>query len=387
MPDSPRIILVCDTYPPRRWGQELAAQRLARAFVDFGMAVEVLTVDPEPGPPGWRTELETDGVVVTRIRPPDLPTQAVWMDRVLADRGPADAVVAFAIGPYAQVAVMAATRWGVPSLLCARGRDANLDLFQPDTIPMVLAAIRQATRVAAVSAEMAGLLQAYRTDDVLVWPNVVDLSHFAPRPHRAQLRRQFDLPETALLAGFTGDLRPIKGMETILDAFVHLRRSAPHAELVIVGGINSRDEAAVVQWCRSHPAETAHLQLLPFIEPARMPDVISCLDQIWFPSLLEGFCNSLLEAMACGVPVIATPVGGNTSVVHHGETGLLVPVGDAEALAAAALRLVQHPSEAATMAAQALNRLPHQHHPSLERERLGALLLEFGLRPREGVAP
>jgi glycosyltransferase involved in cell wall biosynthesis len=387
MTDSKRLLIVCDTYPPRRWGQELAAQRMARTVLGFGITVEVLTLATDPGPPGWQTEQEADGVVVTRIRPPDLEIQALWMAQALQERGPADAVVAFAIGPYAQVAVMAANRWGVPSLVCARGRDANFDLFEPARVPTVLAAISQATRVAAVSAEMAGLLQAYRKDPVLTWPNVVDLGHFTPRPDKTALRRRFDLPAAGLLVGFTGDLRPVKGMAAILDGFVLLRRARADAHLVIVGGIAPRDEPALTRWRQAHQPEAAFLRLVPFVEPAHMPDVLGCLDQVWFPSLLEGFCNSLLEAMACGVPVIATPVGGNVAVVRHLETGCLVPVDDPKALAAAALSLAAHPAEAAAMAQRALAALPDRHAPGIERDRLRALLRDFGLLSTERVRP
>ena len=65
----------------------------------------------------------------------------------------------------------------------------------------------------------------------------------------------------------------------------------------------------------------------------RVPELLRAMDVFVLPSVAEGICNSLLEAMASGLPVVATAVGGNPEVVVDGESGLLFPVGDARALA------------------------------------------------------
>jgi glycosyltransferase involved in cell wall biosynthesis len=65
----------------------------------------------------------------------------------------------------------------------------------------------------------------------------------------------------------------------------------------------------------------------------RVPELLQAMDVFVLPSLAEGICNALLEAMASGLPVVATAVGGNPEVVVDGESGLLFPVGDSRALA------------------------------------------------------
>ena len=74
-------------------------------------------------------------------------------------------------------------------------------------------------------------------------------------------------------------------------------------------------------------------------ERSDVAPLLPALDAFVLPSLAEGISNTILEAMACGVPVIATDVGGNRELVAEGETGMLVPAGDVPALAAGILRL------------------------------------------------
>ncbi|MGH7378352.1 MAG: glycosyltransferase, partial [Candidatus Methylomirabilales bacterium] len=77
------------------------------------------------------------------------------------------------------------------------------------------------------------------------------------------------------------------------------------------------------------------------------PALIALMNLVVHPSLEEGFSNAILEAMAAGKPVVATAVGGNPEAMIHGETGLLIPPGDSQALTEAMLWLLEHPREAA----------------------------------------
>jgi glycosyltransferase involved in cell wall biosynthesis len=79
-------------------------------------------------------------------------------------------------------------------------------------------------------------------------------------------------------------------------------------------------------------------------ERCDVPDVICSFDIFVLPSQSEGISNTILEAMACGLPVIATAVGGNGELVVHDETGSLVPPLDSEALAEALLRYAEDPA-------------------------------------------
>ena len=95
-------------------------------------------------------------------------------------------------------------------------------------------------------------------------------------------------------------------------------------------------------------AGLSHLAWLPG-ERADVPDVMRGLDCFVLPSLAEGISNTILEAMASSLPVLATDVGGNAELVLAGETGQLVPAGDVEALAAGLAAMVADSAGAAAM--------------------------------------
>lgn len=84
-------------------------------------------------------------------------------------------------------------------------------------------------------------------------------------------------------------------------------------------------------------------------ERSDVPDVMRGLDCFVLPSLAEGISNTILEAMACGLPVIATDVGGNSELIEAGKTGVVVPAGDVPAMAREIIGLAKQREKARTM--------------------------------------
>lgn len=145
------------------------------------------------------------------------------------------------------------------------------------------------------------------------------------------------------IVGTVGRMMTVKAQPLLARAFVRAVQIAPalHARLrlVMVGDGPLRAEARAVL------ADSGLLDLawLPG-ERADVPDVMRSLDCFVLPSLAEGISNTILEAMASGLPVLATDVGGNGELVRHGQTGELVPAGDIEALAQALVRMAGDPA-------------------------------------------
>ena len=147
------------------------------------------------------------------------------------------------------------------------------------------------------------------------------------------------------LVGTVGRMQTVKDQTLLARAFVRALAREPalrqRLRLVMVGEGPLRAQAQEML----DAAGVADLAWLPG-ERHDVPDILRGLDCFVLPSLAEGISNTILEAMASGLPVIATRVGGNPELVLEGETGRLVPVGDAEALASALIDDVRAPDDA-----------------------------------------
>jgi sugar transferase (PEP-CTERM/EpsH1 system associated) len=174
----------------------------------------------------------------------------------------------------------------------------------------------------------------------------VDTQRFRPRvdgePRAAGL--PFD-PARHWVIGTVGRMQTVKHQTLLARAFVRVLERTPglrdRARLALVGDGPLRAQAQAVL----AEGGCADLAWLPG-ERADVPEVMRGFDCFVLPSLAEGISNTILEAMATGLPVVATDVGGNAELVAHERTGLVVPSDDVDALAQAIARLAQNPAQA-----------------------------------------
>jgi sugar transferase (PEP-CTERM/EpsH1 system associated) len=171
--------------------------------------------------------------------------------------------------------------------------------------------------------------------------------HAAPPPHQAIS----GCPFTASghwLVGTVGRMQVVKDQTLLARAFVQALALQPalreHLRLVLVGEGPLRAECQAVLAA----ANASHLAWLPG-ERGDVADVMRGLNCFVLPSLAEGISNTILEAMASGLPVVATRVGGNPELVEDGRTGLVVPAADVQAMALALIRMAQSTQQAAAM--------------------------------------
>ena len=156
---------------------------------------------------------------------------------------------------------------------------------------------------------------------------------------RRAARRVLELPEEAFIVGTVARLDPVKAQRDLIDAFAHLRaQGGQEARLVLVGDGPERSRLAA----RMRELSLEDNVLLAGTR-ADVPRWLAAFDVFALPSRNEGVSIAALEAMAAALPVVATRVGGNPEVVRDHETGLLIAVGDIDALAASLARYRDEP--------------------------------------------
>ena len=214
------------------------------------------------------------------------------------------------------------------------------------------------TRFVAVSEDIGRWLGEHATRigaKTRVIHNGVDTDRFTPPTRRSG---------ADCVIGTLGRLAPVKDHAGLVAAFERLARHDEDARLVI-GGAGELTEELRTRVEASPVAE--RIELLGAVTDA--PAFYAGLDVFVLPSLNEGISNTILEAMASGLPVVATAVGGNPELVVDGVTGALVPSSDPEALAQALLRYVGSPALRATHGTAARQRA--LEHFSLDAMRTG----------------
>jgi glycosyltransferase involved in cell wall biosynthesis len=167
------------------------------------------------------------------------------------------------------------------------------------------------------------------------------MSRFGQKSPAGGLREELGIPARARLVVVSSRLNPMKGVEYFLDAAAVLAVSYPDVRFLIVGDGANRLEL-------EERARASGLEQRVLFTGFRtdVPELLQEATVSLLPSLSEGLSNSLLESMACGVPVVAASVGGNPEVIEHGVTGFLVPPKDSAALAAATARFLDDPNMA-----------------------------------------
>ena len=171
-------------------------------------------------------------------------------------------------------------------------------------------------------------------------PNGVDTERFhADDEARLRMRSHLGISPTAFIAGTVGRLDPVKDHKTLLQAAELMGSSESDSHIVIVGGgpehemLKTGIAANAALHGRVHLAgESGH--------PERW---LNAFDVFVLPSLSEGMSNTLLEAMATALPCVATDVGANPDLVDDGQSGYLVPVRDAKAIADRVFQLIADP--------------------------------------------
>lgn len=234
-----------------------------------------------------------------------------------------------------------------PVVITARGTDVNLIAdFRLPRRWMRWAAARAAGVVTVSEALRERLLElGVRGSPIEVLRNGVDLELFAPQD-RVAARRELGIAEAGSVVASVGWLIPRKGHDLAIRALARLSKTT----LLIVG---DGPEEAALRRLAEQIGVAGRVRFVGALPHERLPAAYNAADVLVLASSREGFPNVLLEALACGTPVVATAVWGTPEIVASPAAGRLVPERSAEALAAALHDLLADPPPRAAVRAYA----------------------------------
>ncbi|HYN68591.1 MAG TPA: glycosyltransferase [Candidatus Eisenbacteria bacterium] len=304
--DRSRLLVVTSIYPTRdRLEAGAFVWRRVEALRTRGVAVDVLA------PSGYRSSA--------------LVRHAALLVRALLPRRRPDGVEGHVLLVAGLIALAAARLHRRPLLIYAHGADVRVTA-QRSPVHRALARLvaRQADIVVTNSAATAELVARLGASAEIVPPGV-DFERFSPAD-RTDARARIGLPSHGLVALYVGGLSPRKGA----DVFAAAIAAVPSWHGIMVG------EGELEPLIR---AKNPAIDLIGVKAPDDVPDWMRAADVVVVPSREEPLGLAAVEALACGVPVVASETGGLAEVVQPEVNGLLIPAADSSALSAALRRL------------------------------------------------
>lgn len=367
------IILAKRTTAHGFGGMETHAEALGRVAVDLGHEVVLLTT---AHPRGLGQEIY-DGMKVEYLvgAPPGLDSRAWWVGsaeavRRLHSRGFGDLILSLSLGGYG----VATSKVEIPHYAFSFGRTLThltSEWHNWSGVERLIAYPKHALALCYYAglerrlwARLDGIIA---TDDVLYedlrsrgWQvflcyNGTDTRQFRPNPslHEAA-RRTMGIPPEAWVLLMVGTVNRQKGTWVGIEVFRHLAPSWPSLHLVIVGAGPDRRRLETAIHESQFVGRVHFVGAVPFPETAAY---FAAGDLLLYPTFrAEGLPNAIVQAMATGLPVVATDRGGIRTAVRHQETGLLLPAPAVEPLAEAIRGLLSDPSRMASMGERAKER-------------------------------
>ncbi len=393
-----KVCIVTPEFPPLQWGGlARTAKKVARHVAAMGFNVHVAHLVVAPTDmillDENRKSVESGGLTIHEITvgrermpetgrdlwdcPHTLTVRMMFQSLVaLHESERFDAIHSFFLYPVGYVAGIVAQRMKVPSIAVLVGNDVNKYLFSPEKTAMCVSGLKNADRIVGLSSdliEIADALEPIAQKSTVIF-NSVEI------PEKEWTSRERE--GRPFRVGAAGIFKYAKGLPYLFKAVARASESRP-VQLALAGELRPAEKGVFETMAARAGIEHA-IDFDGPLPPEDIPGWLVGLDTFALPSVSEGCPNILMEAMACGLPCVASRVGAVSDLMEPGVSGLVVPPGDSEALAAAFTEIIENPQAAATMGNRAR---AHMAEFSSEREfqawnQLYAELLGFRHEPR-----
>jgi glycosyltransferase involved in cell wall biosynthesis len=210
--------------------------------------------------------------------------------------------------------------------------------------------VKNTSRIIAVSQAVKKRFSGLGEKKVSIIYNGVDIKKFIPGFRNSTLADKFGINKKDCVVSVVGRFSPEKGHRYLVGAVELIKNEIPNLKILMIGTGNSESTNNLKREIK-RSGTGSNFIFTGFTD--NTAEMLKLSDMFCLPSLSEGFSRSLLEAMACGLPVIATSVGGNAEIVKNGVNGILVPPKNPDALAEAIKELSGSREKAGRMGSEA----------------------------------
>ena len=330
-----KIAILVSSFPPK-WlgGIEIVTQNIARYLAINGNEVHVITSLDK----GFEKESQENNFFIYRTSYPKikiLGTIIFWIKCFFLIKKINPEIVHSQSIQMGLSALLARKFLGIPYVVYCHGSDVYL----PWKFKKIISAMifNEAGAVIALTDDMKNELKKNCKKDIIVIPNGIDPEKFEGFPKQI-IRDKFKIQFKEKIIVFVGGLRPVKGVKYLIEAFSIINQKNSDVKLFLVGdGLERRKLEDAVKKADLEKK----VNFIGQVENNEIPKYMSISDIFVLPSLSEGLPVVILEAMACGLPIVATKAGGMPEVVKDGENGFLVEPKKPEQIAEKVLLLLR----------------------------------------------
>ncbi len=256
--------------------------------------------------------------------------------RQLKNEGRLDLIDAHFAYPDGYAASLLSKWLKVPFTITLRGTESR-HIQDARFAKKLLKAIERAAHVFSVSESLRQLVITHGANPakIEVVGNGIDILRFTPRD-KTTCRADLGIPSGTQVLISVGGLVPRKGFHRVIELLPQLKQEFPDLLFLIVGSgsAEGNNRSALEHQVKQLKLENC-VKFFGALPPDELPSVLSAADVFVLATSNEGWANVFLEAMACGLPVVTTNVGGNQEVINNDKLGIVVPYGDKPALSRA----------------------------------------------------
>ena len=344
-----RVLMLTERYYPIWGGAENQLRQLIPRLVYHGCRVEVVTRRWKRNMPRYDF---VDNIPVFRIGLPGYGTASTLLFVLslicfLISRGRGADIIhshgAVAMGVVGKVASTLNGNKNIAKIASA-GRISSLKskIFGR----LLINLFRKSDGIICMTNEIYNELKSIRIPSKSIYhiPNAVDTKRFyclSGKEH-SELKTKIGFGQHNPVFIFSGRIIRGKGLRLLLESWPMIIDYEPNARLIIIGsGIGQSNS---IEYLLKRKVTIEELKNIYFLGETELPETfLSIADIFLFPSRKEGFPNALLEAMACGIAIIASDIGGVTELISDGKTGILFPAGDRKILVEKIIYLLKNP--------------------------------------------